>query len=194
MPVEDLRTFLMQFRDAPRATGAIAPSSRQLAERMIAPIDFGRASAIVELGPGTGVMTAAIVARLAPQTHYVGIEISERFHRMLLLRFPGLSFVHDSAEHIGRILELAGIGAADAVVCGLPWASLPAEIQPRTLAAVAAALRPGGLFVTFAYLQGLMLPAARLFRGRLDAEFATVERTRIVWANIPPAFAYVCRK
>jgi phospholipid N-methyltransferase len=194
LATKDLRAFLTEFRARPRAIGAIAPSSRKLAETMMAPIDFTRATAIVELGPGTGVMTQAIAARLGPQGRYVGVEISARFHRMLHLRFPQLTFVNDSAEHLGRILETSGLHAADAVVCGLPWASLPTDLQTRILAAVAASLKPGGLFITFAYLQGLLLPAARLFRHRLGATFASVERTPIVWSNLPPAFAYVCRK
>jgi phospholipid N-methyltransferase len=186
--------FLTQFRAAPRAVGAIAPSSRALAEVMIAPIDFAQASAVVELGPGTGSMTAVIAPRLRGETRYLGIELSAAFHRGLSRRFPALDFAHDSAENLQAILRAAGIGPVDAVICGLPWASLPAELQAKTMAAIIAALRPGGLFVTFAYLQGLAFPAARLLRRRLRKEFAAVETTRIVWRNLPPAFAYVCRR
>jgi len=190
----EIREFLKQLRTAPRAVGAIAPSSSALAEAMVAPIDFALARAIVELGPGTGSITAAIAARLTPRTRYIGIEISPAFCAGLTRRFPGLDFVNGSAGDLQAILATAGIGAADAVICGLPWASLPVDFQERTLAAVAASLSPGGLFVTFAYLQGLMLPAAHRLRRTLRREFATVQRTRIVWRNLPPAFAYVCRR
>jgi phospholipid N-methyltransferase len=190
----ELREFLTQLRAAPRAVGAIAPSSRALAEAMVAPIDFAQAGAIVELGPGTGSITAAIARRLNDRTRYLGIEISEGFCRTLKRRFPGLDFVNGSAEDLQSILIASGIDAVDTVICGLPWASLPTELQTRILAGVVDSLRPGGVFVTFAYLQGLLLPAARALRRRLRREFAIVETTRIVWGNLPPAFAYVCRK
>jgi phospholipid N-methyltransferase len=59
--------------------------------------------------------------------------------------------------------------------------------------AMRAALKPAGLFVTFGYLQGLVLPGARALRRRLRREFAEVRQTSPVWGNVPPAFAYICR-
>ncbi len=188
----DLLKFLTQFRRAPRSVGAIVPSSEALAQAMIAPIDFATARTIVEFGPGTGVMTAAILDRLAPGTNYVGIEINEAFHRALTLRFPNRHFFNRGAQDVTEILGGLGIESCDAIVCGLPWASLPIELQGRIMAGVMQVLRPGGVFVTFAYLQGLILPAAGLLRRRLKAEFARVETTKVVWRNVPPAFAYVC--
>ena len=54
-------------------------------------------------------------------------------------------------------------------------------------------LKPGGQFVTFAYLQGLLLPAAKRFRGLLEQTFRQVTTSRVVWKNVPPALAYYCR-
>jgi len=190
----DLREFLSHFFTAPRAVGAIAPSSRALADAMVAPLDLTHAKAVVELGPGTGSITAAIAAALPFGTHYVGIELSAKFCETLSRRFPHLTFINGSAENLVAILADAGIGQADAIICGLPWASLPTELQDRIMAGIVASLRPGGVFVTFAYLQGLLLPAARQLRRRLRHEFARVETTQTVWRNLPPAFAYVCRK
>ena len=188
----DLLKFLTQFRRAPRSVGAIVPSSDALAQAMIAPIDFVNARTIVEFGPGTGVMTTAIQKRLKPGTNYVGIEINETFHRTLTIRFPDLQFFNRGAQDVTDILAALGIESCDAIVCGLPWASLPIELQGRIMAGIMQVLRPGGVFVTFAYLQGLMLPAAGMLRRRLKSEFARVETTKIVWRNVPPAFAYVC--
>jgi phospholipid N-methyltransferase len=188
----DLLKFLVQFRRAPRAVGAIVPSSDALAEAMIAPIDFAEARTIVEFGPGTGVMTAAILKRLGPDTKYVGIEINETFHRTLTIRFPTLHFFNRGAQDVTEILAALKIEGCDAIVCGLPWASLPIELQGRIMAGIMQVLRPGGVFVTFAYLQGLVMPAAGMLRRRLKAEFTRVETTKIVWRNVPPAFAYVC--
>jgi phosphatidylethanolamine/phosphatidyl-N-methylethanolamine N-methyltransferase len=188
----DLLKFLAQFRSAPRSVGAIVPSSRELAEAMIAPIDFAKARVIVEFGPGTGVMTTAIVKNLGPDTRYVGVEINQSFCQTLTVRFPHLHFFNRGAQDIQEILAGLGVDSVDAIVCGLPWASLPIELQGRIMAAIGEVLRPGGVFVTFAYLQGLVMPAAGMLRRRLKAQFAAVKTTKIVWRNVPPAFAYVC--
>jgi phospholipid N-methyltransferase len=186
--------FLRQFWRSPRSIGAAFPSSRALGEAMLAPIDFTRAQAIVEFGPGTGPFTRLIAERLRPGQNYVGIELNDQFFHRLKAEFPHLAFEHASVEDLSRILAKHGIGAIDAIVCGLPWASLPAAFQARVFAEIERHLAPGGVFVTFAYLQGLALPAAWALRRRLRTAFASVGHTRIVWGNLPPAFAYVCRK
>jgi phospholipid N-methyltransferase len=188
----DLLKFLNQFRNTPRSVGAIAPSSRALAEAMIAPIDFEAAKVIVEFGPGTGVMTGAIVKRLGPQTRYVGVEINQTFCETLTIRFPHLHFFNRGAQDIKEILHGLDLQSVDAIVCGLPWASLPMDLQARIMAAILDVLKPGGAFVTFAYLQGLVMPAAGMLRRRLRAQFTEVKTTKVIWHNLPPAFAYVC--
>jgi phosphatidylethanolamine/phosphatidyl-N-methylethanolamine N-methyltransferase len=80
------------------------------------------------------------------------------------------------------------------MISGLPWAAFPLALQEEVLDAVVAALRPGGRFTTFAYLQGTLLPAGRRFRRRLDEHFCEVRRSPVVWRNFPPAFVYRCRK
>ena len=80
------------------------------------------------------------------------------------------------------------------IVCGLPWASFDARRQDALMSATVDALGEGGQFVTFAYLQGLMLPAGRRFAGRLNDWFSRVSRSPVVWRNLPPAFVYQCTK
>lgn len=191
---DDAIQFMMQFRRHPRSVGAILPSSRELAESMIAPIDFDRRSTIVEFGPGAGVISAAIARNLRHHSRYVGVEINEAFYETLKARFPHLNFFNRSAEDIEDILESMGIAAADAIVSGLPWATLRSKQRDGILEAIGRTLRPGGVFISFAYLQGFLLPSAWAFRRRLRAEFSDVTMTPVVWQNIPPAFTYVCRK
>jgi phosphatidylethanolamine/phosphatidyl-N-methylethanolamine N-methyltransferase len=186
--------FLAQFWRSPRAVGAVLPSSRALSTAMVDAIDFGSLTTIVEFGPGTGVMTADIAERLRPTQSYIGIELNAVFFRQLLQRFPHQQFFNESAVNLTDILRRKGISEIDAVLCGLPWASLPISEQEAILGAMLRALRPGGVFVTFAYLQGLLLPGAWALRRRLKANFSAVTTTKIVWRNFPPAFAYVCRR
>jgi phospholipid N-methyltransferase len=188
------RLFLSEFLRAPRAVGAVLPSSRGLAAAMVAPIDFATARDIVEFGPGTGSFTAGIAERLTPRHRYVGIEANAQFCRHLAAAFPALRFVNAGAERAADVLAENGMQSADAIVSGLPWASLPIELQDAIFAQMERCLRPGGVFVTFAYLQGLCLPGAWALRRRLRRAFPAVTRTPAVWRNMPPAFTYVCRK
>ena len=187
-------TFFGQFWRSPRTVGAVLPSSRGLSAAMVNAIDFGPLRTIVEFGPGTGVMTADIAERLSPTQNYIGIELNDVFYKQLVQRFPRLQFFNESAVNLTDILRRNGISEIDAVLCGLPWASLPIGAQEAILGAMLQTLRPDGVFVTFAYLQGLLLPGAWALRRRLKANFSTVKTTKIVWRNFPPAFAYVCRR
>jgi len=185
--------FFRQFLRSPRSIGAVLPSSPALARVMLAPIDFSTAQAIVEFGPGTGALTREIAARLAPGCRYLGIERNQRFVHELTRRFPRLAFVHGSVTDLTQFLAEYGIGTIDAVVCGLPWATLPVALQETVFNAMRTALRPDGLFVSFGYLQSLVLPGAQALRRRLRREFAHVSQTPPIWGNVPPAFAYICR-
>jgi phosphatidylethanolamine/phosphatidyl-N-methylethanolamine N-methyltransferase len=185
--------FLRQFVQSPRTVGAVLPSSAALAHAMLAPIDFARAQVIVEFGPGTGAFTREIAARLAPGCRYLGIELNPSFVRQLGGEFPRLAFVHGSVAELPHILSGQGIQAIDAIICGLPWATLPISLQNTVFAAMERALVPGGVFVTFGYLQSLVLPGAQALRRRLRRGFAEVRRSPVVWRNVPPAFAYLCR-
>jgi phospholipid N-methyltransferase len=161
---------------------------------MVAPIDFSAARTIVELGPGTGSFTREIAARLAPGCRYLGIELNPQFVRTLSKTYPRLDFVQGDAGQLAQILACHDVGSADAIVSGLPWAWLPRPVQETVFAAMSAVLVPGGLLVTFGYLQALVLPGAQVLRRLLPRYFSEVRYSRIVWRNVPPAFAYICRK
>lgn len=186
--------FLRQFARSPLTVGAVLPSSPALARVMLAPIDFASARVIVEFGPGTGAFTAHIAHRLRPGCRYLGIELSSAFTRALTHRFHSLTFANGSVADLTDILAKHDIAAVDGIVCGLPWATLPVSLQDRVFAAMDGALRPGGVFVTFGYYQSLVLPPAWALRRRLEGHFDDVTRSPVVWANVPPAFAYICRK
>lgn len=188
------RDFLAQFVKNPHTVGAVLPSSKALARAMLEPVNFATLTTIAEYGPGTGAITQAILQRLSAEQRYLGFEINPDFLKQLRNRFPDRQFIGEPASEIRHALEAAQIETIDAVICGLPWASLPVAVQSETLHATASALKPGGLFITFAYLQGLLLPAAWALRRQLKDHFSSVTRTRIVWQNLPPAFAYVCVK
>lgn len=186
--------FLREFLRDPAHTGAIAPSSPGLATAMTDWIPWDRARVVLELGPGTGVFTRAIRQRLAPDARFMAIELNERFVTELQQQFPDVDVRHDNVANLEAICAQAGIPTADAILSGLPWASFPQGLQDQCLQAITRVLRPGGRFCTFAYLQGLCLPAGQRFRRLLSQHFQRVGRSATVWRNLPPAFVYQCER
>ena len=191
---ESLR-FLRAFAQRPFATGAIAPSSRHLAAEMVAGSELASASTVVEIGPGTGALTRAILDELSPDALLLAVELNPDFAVHLQATLPArVKVVNGSGEHLDQFLQGCGRASADCVVCGLPWANFGRELQQRLMDGVLKGLRPGGCFSTFTYLHAVGLPYGRRFASMLRANFANVERSPLVWKNLPPAFVYHCRR
>ena len=187
-------SILVQFLRKPLTTGAVCPSSRELSRTMTRCIHIEEARTIVELGPGTGAITGAILAAMNPEADFFAVELNEAVIPAFRRRFPNVRLYHDSAANLAAIMRRQSIPRADVILSGLPWASFPDHLQEEILHAILEALPSGGYFTTFAYLQGTWLPTGMKFRRRLEKYFSHVEKSRIVWGNIPPAFVYRCRK
>jgi phosphatidylethanolamine/phosphatidyl-N-methylethanolamine N-methyltransferase len=192
--IRDYGRFAVEFIKTPRTTGAIAPSSRALAERMLEGLDLNSASAVCEFGPGTGSFTELILERIGAKTKFFAIEKSPAMVDALRLRFPQLRVYQESIVDVDKCCQSEGVDALDAVICGLPWASFDASFQEAGLAATCRALKPGGRFVTFAYSIGTWLPAGWRFARTVRRHFTTVTKSKVVWTNLPPAFVYRCVK
>jgi phospholipid N-methyltransferase len=186
--------MLSEFVRQPTRTGAVAPSSRWLAERLVDGVDIDGADTVVELGPGTGAFTRVIADRVRPAALVLAVELNAGLAENLVARFPSVRVVNDSAERLPQHLRSVGRPHADVVLSGLPFAAWREDLQARLLEAIAASLRPGGHFATFAYLQTAWLPNGRRFRKMLEAAFVDVRNSQVEWRNIPPAFVYYCRK
>jgi phosphatidylethanolamine/phosphatidyl-N-methylethanolamine N-methyltransferase len=184
----DTWTFIRTFLRSPARTGAIAPSSPFLARAMVAGLRLAPGDTIVEFGPGTGPFTAEIRRMLPSPECYLGIEREPRFVELLRDRYPDLRFVEGSAEHASRLLEQAGRTQVKAVVCGLPFASLPPGVQDAIIATLDRLIGPGAEFRTFQYLHAFGLPTAIRFRRRMSALFGPHRREATVFRNLPPAF------
>lgn len=186
----------VRFIDAslrsPVVTGAIVPSSPALARAMIRGFDLTNASAVVELGPGTGAFTEDILQKIGPRTTFFALELNTIYARQLRQRFPGLKVYADSAEHIGPYLAQHGKTKVDYVISGLPWASIPDASQDTILHGILASLRPGGVFTTFGYLPFRLTPNAIKFNRKIKRNFSKVEVSEVVWKNLPPALVYRC--
>lgn len=184
--------FLWQFLSRPRSTGAVAPSSDRLAAEMTRGLDLANAELVLEYGPGTGVFTRQMHAEKGPKTRVISFEINGEFAARLRAANPEWEVENCSVDEAPRRLSERGIGPADCIVSGLPWAAFTTGEQSRLMEATVTLLKPGGAFHTFAYVHGLALPTARQFRRLLGEHFSRVTTSPTVWRNLPPAFVYRC--
>lgn len=167
--------------------GAMAPSSKFLAKKMLGKIPFAEAKVIVELGPGTGVFTRRILEQLHPEGKLFVFELNDSFIKTLQkeIKDPRVILIHDSAEKIGEYLSQYGIEHADAVVSSLPLANFPAELKNRILRESCRVLHDNALYVQFQYSLNA--------KKNIKQYYKQVEIT-FTPANFPPAFVYYCRK
>ena len=187
-------SFLTEFLRSPLTVGAVAPSSSGLARVAVAPVPRAADAVVVELGAGTGAFTGPIQQRLGGRGRHVVIEINERFAQRLARRCPAVEVVVADAADLGAVLADRGIGRADVIVSGLPWAAFAPDHQRDVLAAATEVLAADGVFTTFAYVHARWAPPARRLHRALESRFDEVVTGRTVWANLPPALVYHCRR
>lgn len=193
-----IATFASQALEDFQSTAAIAPSSRFLAEAMVEPLAVGRARTVVELGPGTGVMTRELLRQLPFNARLLAFEVSPRFVRYLReeIRDPRLEVIPVSAANLVEELGKRGIGRADAVLSSLGCSLMPEKVVRDVLDAASQVIGNHGVFTQFQYVHRM-----RIENGRptyfdvapwLNQHFQLVNRRMIV-RNLPPAFVYDCR-
>lgn len=188
-----LLLFTQALLRSPREVGAIAPSSFMLGNRLAAVVPRKDGAVIVELGAGTGVVTARIDIRRSPKSTFLAFERNPQLATEVMRRAPSAQVLADDAKNLRIHLEERRLATVDAVVCGLPWANFSKEEQNELLDTITDVLSADGVFTTFAYLHALVLPQARQFRDSLATRFDEVLPTRTVFRNLPPAITYACR-
>ncbi|WP_131740645.1 class I SAM-dependent methyltransferase [Actinomadura roseirufa] len=178
-----------EFLRHPWRVGAVTPSGRRLTEVLAGTVPRG--GVVVELGPGTGAVTAGI--RLRDPRRHVAVEVNPRLARVVERRWPGVEVARADAADLGRELAARALGPADTIVSSLPWAVIPADRAHAIMTAVRDALTDGGCFTTYAYAHTRWTPPARRLVRSLAEGFAEVTVSPVVWANMPPAVVYVAR-
>ncbi len=186
--------FLKQFLLCPSQTGAIAKSSEGLADLITDTAELSKASVVIEFGSGTGVFTEKILQKIQAGTTFFAIEINADFIEATRTKCPNVQIYQDCATNAGKYLNIHSLRYCDCIISGLPWASFTDQLQDDLIDTILDVLKPGGKFLTFAYLQGLLLPNGRRFKKKLQAKFKKTTTTRTVWMNIPPAFVYCAEK
>lgn len=179
----DRLLFLKTWIRHPLTIGSVAPSAPSLVNRMLEPIQWDRIDTVVELGAGTGPVTAEIARRKPANVRFLAFEREPKFRELLQQRCPGVQLYPEASE-LCQVLSMTGRPQADVIVSGIPFTNLTAAQQERLLDQVEQALAPDGLFVAFQY--------SPLLYQRLRRRFVHCE-VDVVLGNLPPALVFTCR-
>jgi phosphatidylethanolamine/phosphatidyl-N-methylethanolamine N-methyltransferase len=183
--LQDEARFLRSWLDNPLTAGAITPSGPALARAMAEAVDPGRPGPVIELGPGTGPVTEALVRHGVAEDRLVLVEFDPDFCILLRGRFPRARVVEGDAYSLAATLAGVLAGPAAAVVSSLPLLTRPEPVRLRLLDEAFRLLAPGAPFVQFTY--GLISPVPRQGGGfRADV-------SPPIWLNLPPARVWVYR-
>lgn len=177
--------FLRALVARPRNIGAVLPSGPDLAAAMAREIDVARPGPVLELGPGTGVITAAILARGIEPTRLIAVEYDEGFARALKARFPAVRVIQGDAFDLNRTLGSRDLVPFAAIISGLPLLNFPHAARQRLMEGALARLQPGAPLLQYSY--GLRSPV-------VPPSGYSVTRAAFVLRNVPPARVWVYRK
>jgi phosphatidylethanolamine/phosphatidyl-N-methylethanolamine N-methyltransferase len=184
--LDDEVRFIRSWFERPLTVGAVTPSGKILARAMARYVDPSRDGPIVELGPGTGPVTEALVQAGVAPSRLVLVEFNPAFCRILRSRYPDATLVQGDAYSLRRLLETLLLQPAAAVVSGLPLVTKPLRQRLRLIRDALDLMVPGAPFVQFTYSVAAPLPK------RLGG--FSVEASERIWMNLPPARVWVYRK
>jgi phosphatidylethanolamine/phosphatidyl-N-methylethanolamine N-methyltransferase len=181
---DDMR-FIRSWLEKPLATGAVMPSSRLLARTMARYVDPNTKGSIIELGPGTGPVTEALVDRGIDPSRLILVEFNPVFCRLLRSRYPEATVVQGDAYRLNGLLESLVREPAAAMVSGLPLITKPLRTRLRLISDALGLLAPGAPFVQFTY--AMVPPIPKGLSG------IKAEASELIWMNLPPARVWVYR-
>ncbi len=183
--LDDEMQFIRSWFEKPLSTGAVMPSSKALARTMAQYVDPQASGPVIELGPGTGPVTEALVQRGVDPSRLVLVEFNPDFCRLLRTRYPAATVVQGDAYRLRRLLETYVREPAAAVVSGLPLVTKPLRTRLRLIADAMGLLAPGAPFVQFTY--AMVPPIPKALSG------IKAEASELIWLNLPPARVWVYR-
>jgi phosphatidylethanolamine/phosphatidyl-N-methylethanolamine N-methyltransferase len=184
--LDDEVRFLRSWIEKPLHMGAVMPSGRPLARTMAQYVDVHADGPVVELGPGTGAITTALIEHGVEQKRLVLVEYNPGFCALLRDRYPQARVVQGDAYRLRDTLWNVLGAPATAIVSGLPLVTKPMPTRLRLVRDAFAALAPGAPFVQFTY--SVAPPIPKSLPG------VSTEASERIWMNLPPARVWVYRK
>jgi len=184
--LDDEVRFLRSWIEKPLHMGAVMPSSKLLARTMAQYVDVEAQGPVVELGPGTGAITNALIEHGVDQKRLVLVEYNPGFCALLRDRYPHAKVVQGDAYKLrDSLLKVLDVPAS-AVVSGLPLVTKPMLTRLKLIRDAFTALAPGAPFVQFTY--SVAPPIPKSLPG------VSTEASERIWMNLPPARVWVYRK
>jgi phosphatidylethanolamine/phosphatidyl-N-methylethanolamine N-methyltransferase len=183
--LDDEMQFIRSWFEKPLSTGAVMPSSKALARTMANYVDPQSSGPVIELGPGTGPVTEALVQRGVDPKRLVLVEFNPDFCLLLRKRYPAATVVQGDAYRLRRLLGTAVREPAAAVVSGLPLVTKPLRTRLRLISDAMGLLAPGAPFIQFTY--AMVPPIPKELSG------IRAEPSDTIWLNLPPARVWVYR-
>lgn len=171
-------TFFQQFLRHPLQVASIAPSSRFLERRIVEAAGVKSARTIIELGPGTGGTTRAILGAMAPDARLLTIELNPHLHDLVSRIEDRRLIAHrGDARDLGKIISEHALGAPEAVISGIPFSTISQQAGCEILEAIYSFLAPGGRFVAY---------QAKKRVATLSPLFPEPEEAELEIFNVPP--------
>jgi phosphatidylethanolamine/phosphatidyl-N-methylethanolamine N-methyltransferase len=183
--LDDEMRFIRSWIEKPLSIGAVTPSSKALARTMARYVDPKSKGPVIELGPGTGPVTEALVEQGIDPARLVLVEFNPTFCRLLRSRYPAATVVQGDAYRLRRLLETTVREPAAAVVSGLPLVTKPLRTRLRLISDAMGLLAPNAPFVQFTY--AMVPPIPKALSG------IKAEASELIWLNLPPARVWVYR-
>ncbi len=181
----DEARFLRTWFDKPKLMGAVSPSGRFLARVMASHVDPQSTTPVVELGPGTGPITEALLARGVTPDRLILVEYDPSFCRLLQRRFPGVRVVQCDAYRLRQTLDGLLDEQPGTIVSSLPLLTKPEQQRAALLREGLDLMGPSGRFIQFTYGLGSPVPC-------LDTAIRA-DVSPLVWLNLPPARVWIYR-
>lgn len=183
--LDDEMQFIRSWIEKPLSTGAVMPSSKALARTMARHVDPNASGPVIELGPGTGPVTEALVKQGVDPARLILVEFNSDFCRLLRARYPAATVVQGDAYRLRRLLTTYVTEPVAAVVSSLPLMTKPLRTRLRLISDVMALLTPNAPFVQFTY--AMVPPIPKALSG------ITAQASELIWLNLPPARVWVYR-
>ena len=186
--LSDTTLFLQEWLVNPQRTGSVVPSSRQLAAAMARWLPRDPESFVLELGPGTGAVTAALLKRGLREDRLIAIDNNPNLTKLLRKRFPQAQIITGDAWHMDTLLGSlrVPVESVGAVISSLPLLNFPVDQAEALAQKIRTVLEPQGNWVQYSYRIDKLRP-----RG---ASSFRLHDSKIVWLNLPPARVSVFRK
>lgn len=180
--------FLQAFLKNPLKVGSIAPSSPELAQKMIEDIHPEEDSIVLELGVGTGAITKFLQEITPDEESYLGIELDRKLVRSLKINYPQMRFVCGNACDAFALHHKSKLGKVGYIICCLPFVSLPNEIGEKILSEIDKFMERGCVFRTFQYAHGYYFPSAIKLREHMRDRYGKAKKSPLIVKNVPPAY------